>query len=140
VVQESRDVIADGGAASANADGYEYVARRPVAVVALAEARGIDPAMAKAAVDHLADRLDSCVTDQGRAGTPVDGAARVIARIDASGNVAATQMRIDPGASGAASAVLCLVAPMKLLSFPPASGDNRGLAVEAIWGRVTARP
>jgi hypothetical protein len=138
VVQESRDVIADGGAPNANAEGYDYVARRPLAVVALAEARGIDPAVARAAIDHLADRLDSCVTEQGRTGTPVDGAARVIARVDAGGAVSGTQVRIDPGASGAASAVLCLVAPMKLLTFPPGDTDNRGLAIEAIWGRVTA--
>jgi hypothetical protein len=136
VVQESRDVVADGGTSGQAPEGYEYVARRPLAVVALAEGRGLDPATAHAAIEHLADRLDACVTDQGHAGAPVDGAARVVARIDATGNVAATQVRIDPGASGASSAVLCLVAPLKLLTFPPGEGDNRGLAIEAIWGRV----
>jgi hypothetical protein len=143
VVQESRDVVAEAGAPGPTAEGYEYVAHRPLAVVALAEARGLDPAVARAAIEHLADRLDACVTDQGHNGTPVDGAARVVARIDATGNVAATQVRVDPGASGTSSAVLCLVAPLKLLTFPAGEGDNRGLAIEAIWGRVapsTAQP
>ena len=38
--------------------------------------------MARAAVDRLADSLDTCATDQGRKGTLVDGAARVAVQID----------------------------------------------------------
>jgi hypothetical protein len=143
VVPETRDVIADGGSRVATDEGYEYIARRPLAVVALAEARGIDLVTARAATDHLADRLDTCVTEESRKGTPVEGAARVIAQIDPQGNVAATGVRVDPGTGGAASAVVCLVAPMKLLTFAPidptapaGANANRGIAVEAIWGRV----
>jgi hypothetical protein len=140
VIPASRDVVADTPGPAQGAQGYEYVARRPLAVVALAEARGIESVTARAAVDHLADRLDACVTDEAHTSGPVDGAARVIAQIDATGTVAATRVRIDPGGSGASSAVLCLVAPMKLLTFPPASGDGRGIAIEAIWGRVVPAP
>lgn len=135
VVPASRDVV--GGAAAARSpDGYDYVARRPLAVVALAEGRGLDTAVARAAIDHLADRLDACVTEEARKGGPVEGAARVVAQIDATGAVAATQVRIDPGHGGAPSAVVCLVAPMKLLTFPPADHEGRGIAVEALWGHV----
>jgi hypothetical protein len=139
VVPVSRDVVTDRPAAAGRGDqGYEYVARRPLAVVALAEARGLESVTARAAIDRLADRLDACVTDEGRKGTPVEGAARVVAQIAASGEVSGTNVRLDPGTSGAASAVLCLVAPMKLLAFPAANNDARGMAVEAIWGRVSA--
>jgi hypothetical protein len=136
VVPASHDVV--GGAATAqSAEGYDYVARRPLAVVALAEGRGLDPVIARAAIDRLADRLDACVTDEaGKGGGRVEGAARVVAQIGANGAVAATQVRIDPGGNGAASAVVCLVAPMKLLTFPPADHEGRGIAVEALWGHV----
>ena len=137
VVPESRDVVTDTRAAPQGAQGYEYVARRPLAVVALAEARGLESITAHAAVDRLADRLDACITDLARAGGSVEGAARVVAKIDPSGAVAATQVRVDPGAASASNAVVCLVAPMKLLTFPPADADGRGIAIEAIWGRVT---
>jgi hypothetical protein len=138
VIPASRDVVSSTPAPSQGAQGYEYVARRPLAVVALAEARGIESVTARAAVDRLADRLDACITDEARKGGPVEGAARVVAQIDATGAVAATRVRIDPGASSASNAVVCLVAPMKLLTFPPGSADGRGIAIEALWGRVSA--
>jgi hypothetical protein len=139
VVPVSHDVIG-APTAAASPEGYDYVARRPLAVVALAEGRGLDLAVASAAVDRLADRLDACVTEESRSGAPVAGAARVVAQIDATGAVAATQVRIDPGYGGAPSAVVCLVAPMKLLTFPPADHDGRGIAIEALWGHVQATP
>ncbi len=151
-VPESRDVVVANGAGSrgAGADqGYEYVARRPLAVVALAEARGVSPDVARAAIDHLADALDTCATEEGRRGTLASGAARVVAQIDGDGRVAGTSVRIDPGASSAGvaqNAVLCLVAPTKLLVFPalnasPDAGVSpaaRGMAIEALWGQVGA--
>jgi hypothetical protein len=140
VVPESRDVIATTAAPAQGGQGYEYVARRPLAVVALAEARGLESITARAAVDRLADRLDACITDKAREGGPVEGAARVIAQIDASGAVSATQVRVDPGTSSASNAVVCLVAPMKLLAFPPADAEGRGIAIEALWGHVATPP
>jgi hypothetical protein len=140
VVPASQDVVSDSRAPAQGAEGYEYVARRPLAVVALAEARGIESVTARATVDRLADRLDACVTDEAKGGAPVEGAARVIAQIDATGAVSATRVQIDPGASNASTAVVCLVAPMKLLTFPAGEGDRRGIAIEALWGKVAPAP
>jgi hypothetical protein len=138
VVPSSSDVVVDGGGASQSREGYEYIARRPLGAVALAEARGIDAALARTAVDRLADALNRCATTRIQDGALVDGAARVILRVGSDGQVAATQLKVDPGlAPGAAeAAVLCLLAPAKMLVFPAAEGDARGLAIEAIWGQL----
>jgi hypothetical protein len=140
VVPESHDVVVDAGARARSAEAYEYVARRPLAVVALAEARGIAPDVARAAIEHLADAVDTCVTEEGRKGALLEGAARVIAQVDTSGNVAGVSLRVDPSAGKARDAVLCLVAPTKLLTFPPTDAGVRGLAVEALWGRALPAP
>jgi hypothetical protein len=134
-VPSSTDVLADAGTPSKSAEGYEYVARRPLAVVALAEGRGIEPSIARAAIDHLADAVDACAADEEKKGSPVQGAARVIAQIDGDGRVAGTTVRVDPGAGVAQSAVLCLVAPTRLITFPPTDAGLRGMAIEALWGR-----
>ncbi len=134
-VPSSTDVVADAGAPSRSGEGYEYVARRPLAVVALAEARGMEPALARAAIDHLADAVDACAADEEKKGSPVQGAARVVAQIDGDGRVTGTSVRIDPGAGVAQSAVLCLVAPTRLMTFPPTDAGPRGMAIEALWGR-----
>jgi hypothetical protein len=134
-VPASTDVVADAGGSPRSAEGYEYVARRPLSVVALAEARGIEPAIARAAVDHLADAADACAADERRKGAPVQGAARVVAQIDGDGRVLGTNVRLDPGPGVAPSAVLCVVAPVRLLTFPPADGGARGIAIEALWGQ-----
>lgn len=115
------------------------MARRPLAVVALAEARGINPVVARVAINRLADSLDTCATEEGRKGTLVDGAARVVAQIDGDGRVSGTSVRFDPGAGVAQNAVVCLVAPVKMLAFPPADAGTRGFAIEALWGHVQAK-
>jgi hypothetical protein len=135
VVPESRDIrVLDAGAATESAQGYEYVTRRPLALVALAEARGIEPEVARQAVERLADALDACVTDQARKGIVVHGAARIVVPIDGNGTVGAPNVRIDPGSGVAESAVVCLVAPARLLAFPPVDAGARGMAIEALWG------
>lgn len=135
--QDVRVLDAGGGAAAGEgAQGYDYVARRALGVVALAEARGIDPAVARAAVDRLADALDACVTEQGREGPPVEGAARIVARVESDGTVSAANLRVDPGAGTAATAALCLIAPLRQLSFGAADAGARGLAIEALWGHL----
>jgi hypothetical protein len=137
-VPESHDVTVQRGAAAsgpaARDEGYEYVARRPLSVVALAEARGIDPAAARVAVDRLADRLDACVSDQGRGGTLAHGAARIVGELDAEGKVAGVNVRADPGPGVAATAVLCLAGPARLLTFESGAAQGRGFAIEALWG------
>jgi hypothetical protein len=133
-VIQSHDVQVKG--TDGTSQGYDYVARRPLGVVGLAEARGLEPQLAKAIVDRLADELDACATDQGSKGTLVDGAARVAVQIDGDGNIVGTNVRFDPGPGVAENAVLCFVAPVKRLTFPPADAGARGFAVEALWGRV----
>jgi hypothetical protein len=103
--------------------------------VALADARGIEDAVARAAVDRLADVLDPCVAGEARSGGAPDGAARVIVQIDAKGAVSNASLRVDPKAGVAATAILCLLSPAKSLAFPPASAGDRGIAIEALWGR-----
>ncbi len=141
-VAPSTDVVGNR-APDAPTAGYDYVARRPDAIVALAEARGVDAAVARAAVDRLADAVEQCVTDARRRGSSVDGAARVVAQIDAGGAVANATIRVDPRAGAAATGVLCLLAPARLLVFPAASAGSaaadRGFALEAIWGASTPR-
>lgn len=125
-----------GGVADASApQGYEYVARRATAVVGLAEARGLDPRIARAAVDRLADALDACAAGERRKGEPGQGAARVVAQIEPGGAVGGTTLRAEPGEGVAREAALCLVAPVRLLTFPPADSGSRGLALEALWGQ-----
>ena len=119
--------------------GYDYVARRRDVVVALAEARGVEPAIARAAVDRIADSMEECVSDPARRAAAPDGAARVVAQIDPGGAVANATIRVDgktAGGGGTATGVLCFLAPTRLLQFPAASptGGERGIALEAIWG------
>jgi hypothetical protein len=128
--------VTDPGAGDPSAQGYEYVARRPLAVVALAEARGLDPRAARLAIDRLADALDTCATEEGRKGSLVSGAARLVAQIADDGSVAQTSLRVDPGTGVLQNAVLCLVAPAKMLAFGPSDAGARGMAIEALWGKV----
>jgi hypothetical protein len=126
--------VLDASAATQSTQGYEYIARRPLALVALAEARGIEPDVAHQAVERLADALDACATAQGRKGLHVQGAARFVAPVDPNGTVGPPSVRIDPGEGVVQSAVVCLVAPARLLTFPPVDAGTRGFAVEALWG------
>jgi hypothetical protein len=128
--------VVQTGTAAAPTEGYEYVAKRPLAVVALAEARGIDLGVARGVVDQLADALDVCTTEQGRSGSVPRGAARVVAQIGPGGAVEATHVRVDPGAGAPAAALLCLVAPMRRFTFPAVDAGTRGLAIEALWGQA----
>jgi hypothetical protein len=137
-VPESHDVVVTNPTPGGE-QGYDYVARRPLAVVALAEARGLDAAIARAAIDHLADSLDTCATEEGKRGTLTNGAARVVVQIDGDGRVSGASLKVDPGAGVAQNAVVCLLAPTKMLAFPPADAGARGMAIEALWGSVGKR-
>jgi len=128
--------VADAG----DTGSYGYVARRPRAVVALAEARGFDDSTSRAAVDRLANALSACAGDLAKQGKLVEGAARLLVPVDAGGVVGNPQVVFSPGAAVAANGLLCVVAPVRMLTFPPASADagpsgaSRALALEVAWG------
>jgi hypothetical protein len=145
VIPDSHDV--QGGraaedAGAAGAFGYAYVARRPLGAVALAEARGIDDAVAMRVVDRLADSLAVCAEGLARQGKLVDGAARIAAEIAPDGTTTGLALKVAPGGSVAANAILCFITPFKLTSFPLASPNQgpRGVAIEATWGPTVAGP
>jgi hypothetical protein len=121
----------------ARGDDYEYVTERPLAIVALAEARGLPSDVARSAVDRIADALDVCATEQASAGKLTDGASRIIAVVAQDGTISGTNVTVSPPESGVqANALLCLVAPVRSLSFPPTTSTaQRALAIEAMWGR-----
>jgi hypothetical protein len=139
VIPESHDVrgapaAADSGSAATG--GYAYVARRPLGAVALAEARGLDEAIAFHVVDHLADALAACAEGLTRQGKLVVGAARIAAEIAPDGAPRGLALKVAPGGSVAANAILCLITPFKLTTFPLAREGQgpRGIAIEATWG------
>jgi hypothetical protein len=131
-VPDSRDVTSKPQAAG----GYAYVAKRPLGTVGLAEARGLGDAEAKRAIDKLADALDACAKAQAQAGRLSPGAARVVADIDDGGVLGAPRIVLSPGAGAQANALLCLVAPFRMMQFSSQQADAsaRGIAVEATWG------
>ena len=122
--------------------GYEHVARRPHAVVALAESRGLDRAEAAGAIEGVADRLETCTRDLaagGSGGISGGGVVRVVARVADDGTVDGLNVKVEPG--HAPTALRCVIAPVKLLVFrspSPAGGRPdgsaaRGFALEAQW-------
>ena len=139
VVPESHDVRGAQDAAPAPpaaADTYSYVAKRPHGVVALAEARGVSPEIAARAVDHLADELEACAVRLLKEQKLVEGAGRVVAQIAPDGTVRGLAVKAQSGGGVAANLLTCVVAPLRLTTFPAESGDAgaRGLAIETEWG------
>jgi hypothetical protein len=116
--------------------GYEYIAKRPLGVVGLAEARGMDPADVARVVDHLADSLEACSEDLAKNGKLVNGAARIAAEVSSGGTPVGLALKVAPGSAVMANALLCFITPFKLTSFPAVSPETpaRGLAIEATWG------
>lgn len=139
-----RDSAVEGRDERVNADpngpaGYEYVARRAHAMVAVAESRGLEKGEAAAAAEGIADRLEACAREP-TIGPP--GVVRVVARVANDGSVDGTNVTVEP--ARAATALRCVISPVKLLVFhpppaanvaPPASegGPTRGVAFEAEW-------
>jgi hypothetical protein len=121
--------------------GYEYIAKRPLGVVGLAEARGMDPAITARVVDRLADALEACAEDLARSDKLVNGAARIAAEVSPAGTPVGLALKVAPGAGVTANALLCFITPFKLTTFPavPAEAPARGLAVEATWGPRASR-
>ncbi len=139
VVPESRDVQ-DLHERPRGELGYEYVARRPLGAVAVAESRGLPADVVRAAADRLANSLDVCATRLAADGRLVPAAARVAAHIDRSGAPVGLALTLTPGPGPTANALLCFVSPFKLVRFPAADPDagDRGIAIEASWGAPAA--
>lgn len=136
VATESRDVRRTTEAVAPEA--YVYVTRRPHGVVALAEARHMTDAEARAIVERIADDLERCLTALELEGTLVSGAARVVAIAGPNG-VPALNVRLAPGEAVAHNALLCLVAPVRATTFPATTRDAPGLAIETTWGPAAPR-
>jgi hypothetical protein len=114
---------------------YAYVAKRAHSIIGLAEARNLPDDVARAAVDRLADGLETCVREEACRNTVgSSGAARIAVHIDGGGAVRETAVRLSSETGAARVGALCLVVPMRLMTYPPnGSGSDRGLAVEALW-------
>jgi hypothetical protein len=137
-VPVSKDVRGVGGVGTDGpkpVDGYEYVARRKLGTVALAEARGLPQEVAGRAIDALADRLQACAAELEKSGKLVRGATRVVAAIEPNGTVNGLNVKVSQGRDAAANAILCVISPLRALTFPAADGDAgaRGIAIEAAW-------
>ncbi len=144
-VEKSTDVRGTAATSSAkNPDAYEYVARRGLGVVALAEARGLPADVATEAVDAIADALQTCAADQARLGKLVQGATRVVAEVNDDGTVGALNVKTSGGGDVAANAILCVIAPLRAHVFPPPRADAgrtpRGIAIEATWEGASGAP
>ena len=133
VVPETHDVRGDQKPTTQ--DGYDYLARRSLGTVGLAEARGISADVAARAIDRVADSLDACEKDLRAQNRFVGGAIRIVALIDDRGAVEGVNVKLSDDKGAAANAILCVVAPVRLLTFPPNDGDagQRGIAIEASW-------
>jgi hypothetical protein len=142
VVPETHDVVDVGGTVGAPgsgggggdggvADGYQHVARRRHGILALAEGRGFSAGEAERAVDQLADAFEVCATARQQEGKLVTGAVRVVARVNAAGDVDGWTVRASPGPAVAANVLLCVLAPLRAENF--GAGGSRGLAIESEW-------
>lgn len=121
---------ADAGAPEA----YAYVARRPHGVVALAEARNMTDEDAREIVERLATELEACASRLEGERSLVDGAARIVAVVQPDG-IPALKVVVEPGGAIAQNALMCLVAPVRAITFPKGAGKGPpGMAIEATWG------
>lgn len=142
VVPDSRDVrvTSQDAGVPANPDAYVHIAKRRHGVVALAEARQMSEADAKALVDRWADDLERCATGLEAAGTLVEGAARIVA-VGGPDGTPALNVKLAPGDAVAQNALLCLIAPVRASTLPAAKmGAAPGLAIEATWGPPRMAP
>jgi hypothetical protein len=141
VVPETHDVrVGENGAAT----GYIHVARRPLGFVALSRQVGLGADLGAGVTEHLADALDACATNLAVKGKLVEGTVRVDASVAADGSVVVSRVTVAPGDAVAANALLCVMAPLKLTTFPAVAqaeaGTPRGFAIDASWGpHQTAR-
>jgi len=133
VVPDSRDVTSKPDSSS----GYIYVSKRAMGAVMLSQADGLDEKEAQRATDKLADALDACSRDQTQKGRFTPGAVRLGAEIDEGGVLGPPHVVLSPGGGGQANALLCVVAPFRMLQFSSRDADassRRRFAIDATWG------
>jgi hypothetical protein len=116
-------------------EDYVYVANGAHASVALAEARDVPEPDAKRYVDAWTNSLETCVAQLETQGQLHDGTARIVIVLDASGQIAGTNVKFSEGTGALATALECLLVPIKATPFPPSRTDagSRGIAIEARW-------
>jgi hypothetical protein len=138
VVPQSRDVVKSD---TQSQGSYTHVAKRAMGFVALAGEQGVGAEVAVAAVERLADSLDGCASDLAQHGKLVDGAVRVRMAIAPDGAPVVSHVDVAPGNAVAANAILCVIAPLKLLTFPASDPNDpnakataRTMAIDATWG------
>ncbi len=113
VVPETHDVHVGGGATPG---AYAHVARRPLGFVALAREAGLGSEMAAGLAE---------------------GTLRIEASVAPDGSVVVGHVTVAPGDAVAANALLCVMAPLRLMTLPAkAPGDRtaRTFALDASWG------
>lgn len=136
-VPESKDIrITDPSARDSGAapqETYVHVAQRDHAIIGLAEARNMKAEDANAIVDHLADDLERCAMTLASQKMLVEGAARVVAVAGPNGTPG-LNVKLAPGDAVAQNALMCLIAPVRAVTFPPSKSGPPGFAIEATWG------
>lgn len=114
--------------------GYEYVVRRSLGTVGLAERDGLEPAEAHALVDLVASDLDRCLGEFLEQGHLARGAARVEANVDENGGLTNVDIRVSPGEDATKNAVLCVITPVRKFAFTSSKAHKpRRAAIEAVW-------
>jgi len=122
----NHEVVVDAGAPRGGA--YAYVARRALVAVGLADAKGLKDEDSHHVVDRLADEASACFKQRPRL---EPGATRITLPIDEGGTTGAPETTFSP-ATSAAIGMVCLLAPLRLMTFPP--GASRSITIEAAWG------
>lgn len=133
------DVVETGGhtshpdaAVQQHGGAYAYAAKRPLVAIGLADATNVSDDDSHRVVDALADSAETCFK---RSANLAPGAARITVPIDAGGIPGAPQVTISPQ-EATAIGMLCLLAPIRMAAFTPASADAgaRSITIESAWG------
>ena len=120
--------------ASAHPD-YERLVTRAHGTFGLAESRGIEAERLGQVLESVANDFERCATAAQRDGWLERAALRLVVELDAHGQVAGIDTKLDDPTRGGKVALMCLVAPIKAQNFGEARGSGRrGLALEVLFG------
>jgi len=114
---------------------YERLVTRTHGTFGLAESRGIDAERLGQVLEAVANDFERCATAAQRDGWLERAALRLVVELDAHGQVAGIDTKLDDPTRGGKVALMCLVAPIKAQNFGEARGSGRrGLALEVLFG------